>query len=189
MHKLIEAAERVGVELRKTGNGGNLYVWHTPSPEDAVVYIGKSASDLRVENETRWRDGLDPRHQIVSGIVTLLRVNHADLQAFHYDPASFDGRRWRDIRLKNGWSGSLFDRLDSDLPAGYGFSASTVEKLLVRIAVRYGVPIGNSQFGSQWENPIGTVSDTLAALAVDADPSFEVPEPDARGDSIEATER
>lgn len=39
---LIEAARRIGVELHKVNSGGNLYVWHTPPPEEAVVYIGKS---------------------------------------------------------------------------------------------------------------------------------------------------
>ena len=40
---LIQAAARVGVELVEVEDGGNLYVWHTPPPERAVVYIGKSA--------------------------------------------------------------------------------------------------------------------------------------------------
>jgi hypothetical protein len=63
------------------------------------------------------------------------------------------------------------------LPSGAILPEEQVEKLLVRIVVRYGVPIGNSQFASQWEKPIGTVPDTLAALAVCYDPSFKIPPP------------
>jgi hypothetical protein len=65
--------------------------------------------------------------------------------------------------------------LDESQAGHAGPSAAEVEKLLVRIAVRYGAPIGNSQFASQWEDPIETVSDTLAVLAVDSDPSFVIP--------------
>ena len=167
----------MGVELREVGNGGNLYVWHTPAPEREVVYVGKAASDKRVREETAWRNGGDPTHRILSGIVTLLRVNHAEPQALRYDPDTFDAAMWRRIRDKDEWSGSLIGRLDDALPAGAMLSAEDVEKLLVRICVRYGVPIGNAQFASQWEAPIGSATDTLAALAVAADASFVVPEP------------
>ncbi|MGH3278226.1 MAG: hypothetical protein ACRDNW_03720 [Trebonia sp.] len=171
---LIQAAARVGVELIEVDNGGNLYVWHAPLPERAVVYIGKSASDKRVADERRWREG-DPRNTVDIGLVTLLRVNRATPQALDYDPDTFDSSKWRTLRAARGWSGAAFDNLDEALAGHAGPDAAEVEKLLVRIAVRYGAPIGNSQFASQWEDPIGTIPDTLAVLAVDSDPSFVIP--------------
>lgn len=178
---LIEAARRIGVELHKVNSGGNLYVWHTPAPEEAVVYIGKSASDKRPNEERGWRNSLDPKAEIVSGIVSLLGVNQAVPQHLHYDPDTFDASKWRNLRDSDSWSGAAFDYLDRALPLGAQLSAAEVEQLLVRIAVRYGVPIGNSQFASQWEDPIGTKPDTLAVLAVAYDPSFVIPgaHPDA----------
>ena len=172
---LIKTADRIGVKLHKVNSAGNLYVWHTPTPEEAVVYIGKSASGRRLNNERGWRDGLDPKTEIVSGIVTLLRVNRAVPQFLRYDPNTFDASKWRGLRDKDNWS--RLDNLDTALPPGATLPEEQVEMLLVRIAVRYGVPIGNSQFASQWEKPIGTVPDTLAALAVCYDSSFVIPPP------------
>lgn len=40
-----------------------------------------------------------------------------------------------------------------------------VEKFLVRLAVRTGRPIANSQYAGQWESLLDTPADTLAALA------------------------
>ena len=174
---LIGAARRIGVELHKVNSGGNLYVWHTPPPEEAVVYIGKSASDKRPNDERGWRDGLDPKAEIVSGIVTLLRVNRAVPQRLRYDPDTFDASKWRNLRDEDSWSGSALDYLDQALPPGAKLPEAEVEQLLVRIAVRYGVPIGNSQFASQWEGPIGTTPDTLAGMAVYYDSSFVIPAP------------
>jgi hypothetical protein len=174
---LIKAADRIGVKLHMVNSGGNLYVWHTPTPEEAVVYIGKSTSDKRLNNERGWQDGLDPKAEIVSGIVTLLRVNQAVPQALRYDPNTFDASKWRDLRDKDNWSGEGLDNLNMALPPGAILPEAQVEELLVRIAVRYGVPIGNSQFASQWEKPIGSVPDTLAALAVYYDSSFVIPSP------------
>ncbi len=54
---LLTAAARVGVTVTRAEVDGNLYVWHTP--EDDVVYIGKSASNKRTADERRWRE-LDP---------------------------------------------------------------------------------------------------------------------------------
>jgi hypothetical protein len=73
---LIEAAHRIGVELHKVNSGGNLYVWHTPPPEEAVVYIGKSASDKRPNEERGWRDGLDTKAEIegFSGTPDVMRI-------------------------------------------------------------------------------------------------------------------
>lgn len=52
------------------------------------------------------------------------------------------------------------------------FTHKDGEKLLVRIATRAGVPIGNSQFASQWAEPIYSAADTLALLAVLLNPSL-----------------
>jgi hypothetical protein len=174
---LIGAASRIGVDLHKVNDGGNLYVWHTPPPEEAVVYIGKSASDKRLNEDQGWRDGLDPKAEIVSGIVTLLRVNRAVPQHLRYDPGTFDASKWRNLRDRDSWSGPGLDYLDKALPPGAMLSEAEVEQLLVRIAVRYGAPIGNSQFASQWEGPIGSAPDTLAAMAVCYDSSFVIPAP------------
>ena len=66
----------------------------------------------------------------------------------------------------NGWEGGAIDSLrewlDDPRPPGDEF----VEKFLVRVMVRAGVPTGNSQFASQWEGPLGQPADTLALFAV-----------------------
>ncbi|MFE2955085.1 hypothetical protein [Nocardia tengchongensis] len=172
---LLDALRRVGVELQLVTEGGNLYLWHTPAPEYALLYTGKAASDTRTRQEQTWKDNDDPNIEILSGIITLLRVNRGALQLFRYVPDTFDANRWKVIRDKHGWEGKALDNLEAALPDGTPLPATEVEKLIVRIAVRYGVPIGNSQFASQWETPIGSISDTLAALAVLGDESFEVP--------------
>ncbi|MFD9829023.1 hypothetical protein ACFWXB_16245 [Tsukamurella tyrosinosolvens] len=174
---LVAAARRVGVALSPVDVGGNLYVWHTPAPAESVVYIGKSDSENRLRNEQNWMRS-DVANSIFSGIVTLLRVNRAKSRAFNYEPDAFESSRWRGIVERGRWSGPAIDSLEVHFASGDTLKSVDVEKLLVRIAVRYGVPIGNSQFASQWENPIGSISDTLAALAVYDDDSFKVPELD-----------
>lgn len=163
---LVVAAARVGVTLNPTVSGGNLYVWHTPEGE--VVYIGKSASNKRTSDEIRWSNK-DPREGIYSGIMTLLRANKAQLQPLMFLPEEFDSSAWR--RLADTWEGPIIASLREDL-ADRALTVEEVEVLLVRICVRYGIPIGNSQFASQWENPIGTSTDTLAAMSVHADETF-----------------
>ncbi|WP_454165388.1 hypothetical protein [Gordonia iterans] len=166
--RLLAAAARVGVDLAKTATDGNLYLWHTPEQE--VVYIGKSASDKRVADERSWCE-LDPSSQILSGIVTLLRVNRAELTPLLYDPDGFDASRWRALIAAHQWEGSVIDALQRDL-ADRALTAVEVEKLLIRIGVRYGTPLGNAWDASQWEGPIGKTPDTLAAIAVLADQGF-----------------
>lgn len=170
LQELLAAAERVGVTLRRvTSSEANLYVWATPA--DEVVYIGKQTSAGRLEDEQNWIRG-DPGYNVLSGIVTLLRVNRAQLHPLHYATSDYDRERWSTIRNEYDWSGSAFDAVDEwhDSP-----SVKQVENMLVRIAVRYGAPIGNSQFASQWENPIGTIPDTLAVLALTDAPDFAIP--------------
>lgn len=166
--QLLSAAARVGVSLTPTATEGNLYLWHTPARE--VVYIGKSASDKRVNDERKWRE-YDPRDWIYSGIVTLLRANHAELQPLHYDSAAYDAAVWRSRVDSDKWTGPAIIALQEDL-ATRSLTSTEVETLLIRIGVRYGTPLGNSRDASQWENPIGTTADTLAAIAVHADHSF-----------------
>lgn len=173
MDTLLAAAARVGVVLSPTTEPGDLYAWATPQRE--VVYLGKSDSPTRVRDEEGWRH-LDPSAEIVSGIVLLLRVNHAHCEAFTYDPATFDPTRWQAIVAAGDWGGSAVERLWERLLAGPP-TVAEVEELLIRIAVRYGTPLGNSQYHSQWENPIDRPADTLAVLAVDSDPGFTVPPP------------
>ncbi|WP_040837386.1 hypothetical protein [Nocardia brevicatena] len=169
LDQLLAAAARVGVELRRIPSDGNLYIWHTPEGE--VVYIGKSGSNRRVTNEAEWSK-LHPREWTYSGIVMLLRANKAQVQPLHYEPATFDGTKWKLILDQQGWGGTAFDKLAVTLGSGEAPTVEEIEKLLVRIAVRYGTPIGNSQFASQWEAPIGSTSDSLAALAAISDPDF-----------------
>lgn len=166
--KLLDAAARVGVLLTQTETEGNLYIWHTSGRE--VVYIGKSASDKRVNDERKWRN-LDPRDQIYSGIVTLLRANHAELQPLKYDPDEFEAARWRTLVEADQWSGAAILALQNDL-ATRPLTPAEVETLLIRIGVRYGTPLGNARDASQWENPIGSTTDTLAAITVYADRNF-----------------
>jgi hypothetical protein len=169
LDQLLAAADRVGVRLHRVSSDGNLYAWH--SPENDVVYIGKSADDRRPSNELAW-SLLDPRETIHSGIVALLRANKARIQPLRYIPAEFDGSKWTAIRDREGWQGKAFDTLAAVFEQGWVPTAEDIEKVLIRVAVRYGTPIGNSQFASQWETPIGSPSDTLAVLAVTSDPAF-----------------
>lgn len=166
--QLVNAAARVGVVVTPTEVSDNLYVWHTPERE--VVYIGKSASSSRTRNETKWR-GWNPRERIYSGIVSLLSVNNALLQPIRYEENKFDAARCLSQIEADRWSGSAVDTLRAYL-AEQSPTAQDVEKLLIRICVRYGVPIGNSQFASQWETPIGSPMDTMAAISAYADEKF-----------------
>lgn len=168
---LLAAAARVGIPLAEVEKDGNLYAWVTP--ENEVVYIGQSTSPARLRNEKGWLE-LDPSNEILSGIITLLRVNRATARALHYDGERFDGPAWKAIRDEHKWDGASIENLDERLKAGAP-SLDEVEELLIRVAVRYGCPIGNSTYHSQWEGPIGRIADTLAALAVGQDTSFAVP--------------
>lgn len=164
--RLLRAAARVGVIVTPTEDSSNLYVWHTPERE--VLYVGKSASNQRTRDETKWR-GWNPRDDIYSGIVPLLGVNNALLQPLRYEPASFDASIC--LTFAEPWEGWQIDRLRSYL-VDESPTPQDVERLLIRICVRSGVPIGNSQFASQWENPIGSPMDTMAAMSVHADDQF-----------------
>jgi len=166
--RLLSAAARVGVVLKKTDSGGNLYLWHTPELD--VVYIGKSASDSRVRDETAWMAS-DPKWEIFSGIITLLRVNKAELQPLRYEPDEFDPAAWRELSEAHHWNGPAIDYLHAVLESRPP-TPEEVERLLIRIGVRYGTPLGNSQFASQWEGPIGKITDTLAAISVGGDEDF-----------------
>lgn len=166
--QLALAATRVGVTVTPAEDSSNLYVWHTPEQE--IVYIGKSASGKRTRDEIKWREE-DPRDEIRSGIITLLRANHALLQPLGYEKDSFDPSACRARIAADGWSGPAIEKVCA-LLADRSPTAEEVEQLLIRICVRYGVPLGNSQFASQWETPIGSPIDTMAAISVYADDEF-----------------
>lgn len=69
---------------------------------------------------------------------------------------------------QGSWEGGSFDALRQRIESGIPPTAEEIEEFLVRIHIRAGCLIGNSQYASQWENPIGRFADTLAVLAVDS---------------------
>jgi hypothetical protein len=78
----------------------------------------------------------------------LLRVNGALLQPLQYDSDGYDAGVWSALVQEYGWHGPAIASLQEELTDRPPVPED-VEKLLVRIAVRYGVPLGNSQFASQ----------------------------------------
>jgi hypothetical protein len=84
----------------------------------------------------------------------------------------------------NGAAGAInlvLSRLKEETPP----TVEEVEQILVRTHIRTGRLIGNSQFASQWETPIGTYPDTLAALVADAARTLNIiPQRTDRGSTV-----
>ncbi|MGY5766566.1 hypothetical protein ACXET9_15370 [Brachybacterium sp. DNPG3] len=163
---LLAIARTVGIALEEAPpEDANLYV--IVDDQDVDLYVGKAASVRRHAEEKRFSN-LDHTREILSGFVALWRENSARSRGLSYDPAAFDPTAALAIIAREGWGGGACDGLGERHRIAQAPTVEEVEKVLVRIHIRAGRLIGNSQFGSQWESPIGSYTDTLAALAVDA---------------------
>lgn len=144
----------------------NLYAWS--DPDQHVLYVGKASSRRRHDDEQRWKN-LDHTNRIVSGIAALLSENDAQPHHFRYGPAAFDPAVLAQHVKAEGWEGNAIDSVLERLRDESGApTPEEVEGILVRLHVRTGRLIGNSQYASQWETPIGSFTDTVAVLAADA---------------------
>lgn len=164
--QLISIAAHAGIALAvEPVTTANLYVLIDEDRND--LYVGKAASKARHENEDRWKS-IDHKLGIFSGFVALAAENNAERIPLRYKSDEFDPLKLAAVIDTEEWKGgaiaTLLDRLDEGRPP----TAEEVERILVRIHVRMGCLIGNSQYASQWEGPIGSVTDTIAALAIDS---------------------
>jgi hypothetical protein len=165
--QLLKATAAVGIHVEECEDldSSNLYV--ITDSAGINLYIGKAATKHRHLEEDRWKE-LDYEKNIVSGYPVLVAENEGVRHPLRYDAGNFDGKALKDHISTHGWFGSgvdtVMDRLTDDSPP----TVQEVEQILVRTHIRTGRLIGNSQYASQWESPIGKYSDTVAALAADA---------------------
>jgi hypothetical protein len=164
--QLLNSAAAVGIHLEEaTVDNANLYV--ITDPEGINLYIGKASSKRRHLEEDTWKE-MDYETEIVSGFPILAAENDAQRRPLFYSPDGFDGKKLRDHITQHEWSGGainlVLSRLEEEAPP----TVEEIEQILIRTHIRTGRLIGNSQFASQWETPIGTYPDTLAALVADA---------------------
>jgi hypothetical protein len=165
--QLIKITAAAGITLDEVPiEDANLYVLVDPGGED--IYVGKSASKRRHNEEEQWKKNLDYEQEIVSGFVALAAENNTQRRPLRYDPEKFDPSKLKMHIAAERWSGAAIDtvveRLDEKIPP----TPEEVEQILIRIHIRTGRLIGNSQYASQWETPIGAFTDTVAVLAADA---------------------
>lgn len=156
--------ELVSVDLSDEAHA-NLYVMVDSELND--LYVGKAASIRRHLEEDAWKS-LDYECRIVSGFVALMGENDASRWPLSYSPESFDGTKLLSHINAEQWHGKSIDLVIGRLTNAEPPTLEEVEQILIRIHVRAGCLIGNSQFGSQWEGPIGSFCDTMAVLATDA---------------------
>ncbi|SMQ66974.1 hypothetical protein SAMN06295909_1381 [Plantibacter sp. VKM Ac-1784] len=166
LSQLRSIAEAGGITLLDHPiDTANLYA--LVDPNDDVLYIGKAASKRRHLEEESFA-GLDYEYGNVIGFAALVTENDASRRPLRYDPDTFDPATVFTYIAAESWAGPAIDRVVARLKAGAFPSASEVEEILIRIHVRTGRLIGNSQFASQWETPIGSFEDTIAVLAAGA---------------------
>lgn len=164
--QLLKATAAIGIHLEDADyDTANLYV--IVDPDGINLYVGKAASKRRHLDEDKWKE-LDYEKNIVSGYPVLVAENDAQRRPFLYNPENFHDQSMRDHIVKHEWGGTAIDAVLNCLDTGVPPTVEEVEKILVRTHIRTGRLIGNSQFASQWETPIGTYSDTVAALVADA---------------------
>ncbi|KFD44020.1 hypothetical protein IU11_06195 [Cellulosimicrobium sp. MM] len=163
LSNLVNAAVGVGLRLEPRSVGdrdANLYVWCTP--EDEVLYVGKSSNHRRAIDEHGFVRRYDPQSVNV-GFVMLQRRQRATCMAFRF--VEVDPRPA--LTFLEQWEGRSFTRLQEDLNSATPWTEADAELVLIRIAVLAGFPIANSTGSGQWESSFGTRTNTLAALAVD----------------------
>jgi len=165
--QMIEIVDGAGIRLKDAPiENANLYTWADPDCHN--LYVGKASSKKRHDDEMRWKN-VDHTREIVSGFVALLVENHAHRRTLRYDPATFDPAPLVQHVEAEGWNGSAIDGvLDRCVREDGAPTLEEVEAILVRLHIRTGRLIGNSQYASQWETPIGSFTDTVAVLAADA---------------------
>ena len=174
---LIKLAQSVGFRLSQVQSGGRaqLYVWCTTKSNGApgdVVYIGKSESTDRVSNETRW-SALDPHsaEEVYGGFANITRRNRAVSIPIAVEPVpgrkdGFDPATL--LETINGLEGAYYDRLRERARSEDEWTIPDIETVLIRLAVRCGVPIANSAGTGLWINWIGDLRDAMAVVATDA---------------------
>lgn len=166
IEELRSAAELVGIKLEDAEiETSNLYA--LVDPEGNNVYVGKAASKARhlYEDAAGFEDY---SRRTYSGFVAMMYENETTRRPLIYDDVTFGSDALCALLEEHEWSGSSVDALRERLDAGVPPTVGEVEQILVRIHVRAGRIVGNSQFASQWEGPIGSFSDTVAAVAVNA---------------------
>lgn len=163
---LIKIAHAVGIPLSESvDSNSNLYLIVDDQGND--LYVGKAASSKRHREEDGW-SSMDHTKSILSGFISLWRENNARRLCIDYDDGAFDPAAALSIIEREGWGGGAIDSARARLEDGEAPTVEEVEEILVRIHIRAGRLIGNSDRASQWEKPIGRFADTMAALAVDA---------------------
>lgn len=165
--QMIDIATGVGIHLADAPTAtANLYTW--TDPEGHNLYVGKARSKKRHADEAMWKTR-DHTTEILSGITALLSENDAMSRPLFYDPASFDPELLQRHVTTEHWEGGAIDSVLERLRRTDGApTVEEVEQILVRLHIRTGRLLGNSQFASQWETPIGSFTDTVAVLATDA---------------------
>lgn len=165
LQDLLEVTSCAGITVeRSERENANLYAWVSTDREQ-VLYIGKAASKRRIEEENGWKEKSDHNTGLHSAIVPLLRTQEGRNVPLRVDPDSFDRSAVPKIIERYEWKGTAIDTALKELPSIH-MDSEMVEKVLIRIAVRMGRLIGNSQFASQWETPIGKTYDTVAHFAI-----------------------
>lgn len=191
---LLNLARSVGFRLSRdqSGSRAQLYVWCTTKPDgepDDVVYIGKSESAARVSNETRW-SVLDPHsaEEVYGGFANIIRRNRAVSIPIAVDPVPGRGDGFDPTTLLetiNGLEGAYYERLRERALSEDEWTIPDIETVLIRLAVRCGVPIANSAGTGLWINWIGDLRDAMAVVATDAVRAAEWPmQMDCQGCSV-----
>lgn len=164
--QLLAITDRIGITLRSaTIAEANLYA--ITDPDDNTIYIGKAKSVKRHLDEERFNNRYDRTRQIVSGFLHLVEENDAVRKPLRYEPGSFNPEKLLLLVAQEKWEGEAVTAM-LEFVQNSTLTVEQVEQVLIRVHVRTGRLIGNSQFASQWEGPIGKVADTIAAVAADA---------------------
>lgn len=162
VHDLARITKSVGIELEVVESIDEANLYALADQDNNCIYVGKAASARRHRDEDRWRAPDFWRHNY-SGFVALATANDAVRHAYRYRSDTF---AWAEIlKTAEHWTGSLIDVVTARARANVPPSTEEVEQILIRIHVRTGCVVGNSQFASQWEHPIGSFTDAVAILA------------------------
>lgn len=144
---------------------GDLYLWVTE--ENQVVYIGADKNGKRWKNELRWKNEYS-RSQISSGFLAMVAENNCHPMRLSYARGGFDAQVLISLINEYEWEGRYIDRLLEELENGWVPSFLQVEEFLIRAAVRGGKLIANTSHASLWESYLGRLTDTMAAIVVNA---------------------
>lgn len=175
--ELLDHAARIGFHLSIAPPGTPdcaLYIWATVlgdgSPGD-VLYIGKAESGGRIPYEQGFAD-VDPHgDRVYSGFISLIRRNRAQCFPLIINPVNGRTDGFDPTPALNAianWNDDAPGKIALTQRINEGqWTVPDIEMILIRIAVRTGVPIGNSIGATQWEGPVSKARDTLAVLATD----------------------